>query len=775
MATNEYTYATYRVHEVKNASAQAVLMRHLSHWPWFLLSIGAALIGASIYTLYQQPVYKVQASLLIKDDKKGLSEESVLKELSIFTPKKVVENEIEILRSRTLMTDIVSQLGIDVQYFGETPWGMREIYKQAPVRLVVERPKAALYETELKLSFTKNGIVQINEHPYPINQSVDSPYGRIRVFARHPLKNDTKPMLIRVYPRSLAVTGYLDRLKVEPTSKASTVLQISLEDPVPEKGEAIINQLIMAYNKAAVVDKNRVAYATLHFIENRLRLISGELAAAEKRVESYKAAQGITDLGTQAQSFLLRVQQNDAQLNQTDIQLGILRDVENYVNSKIEARTVTPATLGLNDPILLGLLTRLTELEAQHDEISRTTSIRNPLLQTLESQIKAARTSISENLSSMKQMLSGTRQHLVSANLELESTIRTLPHKERALVDITRQQYIKNNLYTYLLEKREETALSYASTVSDSRIVDPASSGDEPVKPVKRMIYLLFGVFGLLFPVGIMSVYDLMNDRVNRRSEVESATSVPILGEVMHSKNRQALVVQTPSRSVISEQIRALRTNLQFLRSHPRDSQVVLFTSSISGEGKSFISLNLGASLALVNQTTVILEMDLRKPKLHSLLGIKNAAGLSNYLIGEAGLEDVLQPVPGFPNYWIITSGPLPPNPTELMSTPRLSALFEELRQRFAFTIVDSSPIGLVTDAQLIAPFADSTLYVVRHDMTPKVHLRMLDSLNKDQRFPRLGIILNDVQTTQAGYYNYNNNYYTPEPKSAIRRLIERI
>lgn len=767
---NNYAYTPYQIYEGDNTpNLRVVLMRYLKHWPWFILSLVLALAGGYVYSLFQTPIYKVQTSLLIKDDKKGLSEESILKELDIFEPKKVVENEVEILHSYALMDKVVSGLGLNVQYFIPTNTGNREIYNESPLRFIVEKANSSLYDTDLNVTVASAKTVNINDVIYPINQSIQTPYGKLRVFARRPLNVNSEPLVIRVLPQGEAVDTYLKHFTIEPSSKASTVLQLSLEDAVPRKGEAVLNKLVSEYNQAAIVDKNIVASNTLNFIEERLRLIAGELSTVEKGVESFKSAEGITDLSSQAQAFLETVKENDAQLNQASIQLGAIQDIERYVNRKSDERGVAPATISISDPILIALIGKVSELELQRDQLSRTTTASSPILQSVDSQIKATKASLAENIQNVKQTLTNTQSKLKATNRQLENQIRTIPGKERALVNITRQQAIKNNLYTYLLEKREETALSYASAVADSRTIDPPRSGRDPVKPVKSTIFLLFGLLGLMLPVGVIAGRDALNDRVSRRSDVEDASQVPILGEIAASRNSDPLVMVSGKRSVIAEQIRSLRTNLQFLRSNPTGSQVVLFTSSISGEGKSFLSLNLGASLALVDRPTVILEMDLRKPKLHSVLGIPNSAGLSNYLIQEATLDDVLQEIPGFPNYHIITSGPLPPNPSELLSGQQLEKLFQELRDRFDYVIVDSPPIGLVTDAQLIAPYADSTMFIVRSDHTPKNCLRMVDLLYKENRFQRLNVILNSVGQGESYYYSYG--YYEKDPGKPQRAL----
>lgn len=768
-----YPYAPHQIYEAENSpNLRVVLMRYARYWKWFVLSVMLAGTAAYVYKLFQTPIYEIKTSLLIKDDKKGLSEDNILKEIDIFAPKKVIENETEILKSYAMMDKVVGGLGLDVQYFRPSATLKEEIYDTSPIRVLVEKASPSLYDSELTIMVEDSRTVRIDDNTYPINQSIQTPYGRLRIFPRQPLKAGMEPVLVEVLPRQQAVDEFLTNLTVQSSSKASTVLLLTLEDAVPRRGRAVLNRLISEYNQAAVVDKNIVAANTLNFIEERLRLIAGELTIVEKGVESYKSAEGITDLSSQAQAFLATVQQNDAQLSQASIQLGVIKDIERYVDSKANDRGAAPATLSVSDPVLVGLVGKVSELELQRDQLSRTTTASNPLLQTLDSQIKATKTSLNENIQSLKQSLFGTQQKLRSTNRQLEDRIRTIPRKERKLVDITRQQAIKNNLYTYLLEKREETALSYASTVADSRTIDPPRSSTEPVKPVTSTIFMLFGLLGLLLPVGVIAARDTLNDRVSHRSDVEEVSQMPILGEIMASRNMDPMVMISGKRSVVAEQIRTLRTNLQFLRSNPTDSQVVLFTSSISGEGKSFLSLNLGASLALVDRPTVILEMDLRKPKLHTVLNLPNTVGISNYLIQEASLDDILKPVPGFQNYQIITCGPLPPNPAELLSSPRLEQLFVELRQRFAYVIVDSPPIGLVTDAQLIAPFVDATMFMVRHDHTPKAYLRMIDNLWKEHRFQRLNLILNGVGGGESYQYGYRyGGYYDEDNKSAQSAL----
>ncbi|MBC3783954.1 GumC family protein [Spirosoma utsteinense] len=764
MATNSsnYSYVPYQVMDMGGTDLRATLLRYFRHWYWFILSTGLMLALAFFYLRYQQPTYKSQASLLVKDEKKGLDSESMLKELEIFAPKKVVENEIEVLKSYTLMDRVVKQLHLDVVYWRDTPFGKREIFNQSPIRLIVEQAKSSLYVADkpLKISFVNTTTVRIDDQLCPINSSVQTPYGRLRIFTRQPISVATEPVYVQVFSHVKVVNDYLRVLKAEPTSKASTVIMLSLETGVPDKGEVILNRLIDVYNEAAVLDKNRVASNTLNFIEERLQLVAGELETVEKGVERYKSAQGITDLTTQAQGFLETVQRNDAELSQVSIQLGTLRDIEEYIQQQPGNRNGTPATLGLSDPTLINLIQTATKLEVQRNELAQTVPEQNPLLRTINAQIRSVKADIAENVGTMRTMLTTAQRQFAQTNEKIEGTIRTIPAKERALLNITRQQAIKNELYTYLLRKREETAVSFASTISDSRVIDVARSDIKPAKPNQPLTYLLFLLIGLIIPVGFMATRDVVNNRVIRRTDVEEQTQTPILGEIVRKRSPDSLVVSSRMHSVISEQIRALRTNLSFLRESRTGSQVLLFTSSINGEGKSFLSLNLGASLALVGSRTVILEMDLRKPQLRNSLDLADGPGLSNYLIGESAVDALIQPIDDNENYYIIRSGPLPPNPSELLSSSLLEKLIIELRERFDYVIIDAPPVGLVTDAQLIAPFADATLYIVRHDVTPRNYLKMVEMLHREKRFNKLNIVLNGVGDGEPNYYSYGHKGY---------------
>lgn len=754
MAQSNHDYVSYQVIQPDNSALQTYLLPTLRYWPWLVASVALALAGAHAYLLYKQPIYRIQASLLLQDEKRGNGQTNPLKELEVYAPKKMVENELEVLRSSALMSQVVDALHLNNRYFRQTSFGKREIYAESPVWVLVESGQPAAYKKPLELRFPTPESVQLNGRTYPLNQRIQTPYGQLRVLTRQPVGPRTEPVLVQLMGQADAVGLYTGNLKVEPTTKTSTVIRLTLDDAVPQKGEAILNSLINAYNQAAVTDKNKVAANTLQFVEKRLRMVSGELASVEKNVEQYKSTLGITDLSDQAKSFLQTTKQNDTQLNQVNIQLAALNDLQQFITAQSDQRGGTPATVGLNDPTLLGEINKLSQLELRRDELTQTTSEDNPMLQTLGNQIKATKNNISGNIRTMKSMLTSSKEQYVAENEKLAGDIRTIPQQERRLMDITRQQTIKNNHYNYLLQKREELAIAFAASLADSRILDAATSSGSPVKPVGIVIYALFGLVGLLVPTAAIAGKRALNTRVTRRVDVESVTQVPILGEVMNKRHRDILVVAPHQRSVLAEQIRSIRTNLHTSIGPADGRQVLLFTSSMSGEGKSFVSLNLGASLALMAQPTVIVEMDMRMPRLHQLFDIDNSVGLSSYLNGNATLADILKPVPGHPNYFIIPCGPLPPDPSELLGGPNVKQLIELLRDQFRYILLDAPPIGIVTDAQVVAPYADATLFVIRHGVTPKHSLKLLDTLHREQRFKNLSIILNAVGGGEAYHFN---------------------
>jgi capsular exopolysaccharide synthesis family protein len=373
----------------------------------------------------------------------------------------------------------------------------------------------------------------------------------------------------------------------------------------------------------------------------------------------------------------------------------------------------------------------------------------------------------------------------------LEGKLQAIPSKGQQLAEKNRQQKIKEELYLFLLQKREETAIASASTVSDSKVVEPALAGNSPISPNTRSAYMIAFILGLVVPGSVIALREYLNDRVHGRVDIERLTDAPFMGEIGHSEDAIALVVKHNSRRFISEQFRIIRTNLQFILSKT-ENPVVLVTSSFSGEGKSFVSTNIGAVMALTGKRTVILELDIRKPKVVSNLDLKRQKGITNYIIGSASIDEIIMPVPNVEKLFVISCGPVPPNPAEMLLDPKLKQLFDEVKKRFDIVIVDTAPVGLVSDAMVIGRHADCTLYILRQGHTYKNQVRLIDELYTQKKLPRLSVLLNDMKGgvgygSYYGYgaygygsknrygYGYGYGYFDMEEKKKKKNIIKRI
>ena len=758
--------------ENNETNIKEVTFKHLSYWKWFACSFFLALIIAFFYLKLQTPQYNIQSSIQIKEDKNKSDQDDLIKQLNMFASDKGVDNEIELLKSYTLMQKVVSALNLNVQYFeSHSPvlnfngflrlnfnaresiddyFRDKELYTQSPFTLEVIRPNAIIYEHPLELTLVNPNTIKLNGVTIPLDKETETPYGLLKVHQAIKYSKVTK-IKILVQTTGVFTESLIKDLKIEPSSKVSAVLLMNLKDPVKQRGCDILNKLIDFYNQAKLEDKNKVATSTLVIIENRLKMISQELGDVEKNVENFKSGNQITDISEQSKLFLSSVQGNDIELNKVKIQQQVLDEIIKYVHSNANNTGTVPSTLGINEPVLLSLINQLVELESKKLNMSKLVKSDNPLLISMNDQVAALRQNIDENIASQQKSLAIARQQFEVRNAKMESMLQTIPGKERLLVDINRQQSIKNNLYLFLLQKREETALSFSSAESDSLTIDIPHAGNDPVSPKTSLIYLVFAIIGLAVPFSTIKINDLFNDKILRRKDIIDATGATILGEISYTDHDEPLVVNNTG-SVFAEQIRSLRTNLPYITSG-KTPQSILFTSSISGEGKSFIAINLGASLAMMNKKTVILDFDLRKPMLNTLLNIDNKKGISNYLMDQVKLEEIIFPVAEQPNLSIISSGPVQNSPVELMVNGRLDDLMIALREKFDFIIVDAPPIGIVTDAQVLVEHADATLYVLRHDYTPKSYLKFFDVLYKSKKFKHMNLIFNGVK--EGGRYGY--------------------
>ncbi|RYF70247.1 MAG: polysaccharide biosynthesis tyrosine autokinase, partial [Cytophagaceae bacterium] len=696
--------------------------KYLRNWYWFALTLVISIVGMFGYLTTLKYSFNAQASILIKeeDNMGGSSKQALMEELDMFGSKKQVENEIEVLKSYKLAQKVVDDLGLDIVYSYRNRWRVRDIYRDAPIVVKVLKPTESAYDVPINVTVASNEAI-VGGANCPFGQATQSPLGLILVTKRDSVIIQRTAITVTMQHREAAIKSFVKQLRVSQPNKSASVLFLTMEDTAPDRAEAYLDRLIYFYELSSLQDKNRVAANTLRFVEDRLGIISRELTTVEGDIQRYKTNSGIVDLSSESELFLDKVKENDTQLSQVNIQLGTLREIETYLASKSGNRVVSPSTVGLESPTLTGLIGNLLDLEGQREKLIRTVPEKSVPIETIDDQIRSTKRNIADNVQTLRRILLNTQSSLQTTNKRIESTIRTIPQKERQLLDISRQASIKGNLYTYLLQKREETAMSFASTVSDLRVIDDAKGDPQPVKPVKRNYYLVALLIGLFLPVLALWLLDYFNNKISRKTQIEDATATPIIGEIIQSDSTESPLEMTPkSRLLLSEQIRALRTNIQFFNPDGGTKQTILITSSISGEGKSFISLNLAASLAIADKKVVMLELDMRKPKLHRYIKETSPQGLSSYLSGQATMDEIIKPVPGYTNLFFIPCGIIPPNPSELISGDKMRYLFENLHEHFDIVIADTPPVGLVTDANILAKYASMTLYIVRHMYTGK-------------------------------------------------------
>ena len=772
--------------EAPEFNVQEYIRRYLRYWYLFPFFLILTLTVAFFYLQITQDVYTTSATLLIKDEKKGTgmaAGSEILEELTQFSGSKLVENEIEVLSSLTLLAQVVENLGLGVSYDAKDGLHTVDLYKGTSLVVTPTILTDYAYTTPLiieledSLHFRINGEKDLKTY----GQTLRNEWGEFKVQRADSIK-DLGYAEVQVHFHDLAkmAESVQERLTVQQPNVKSTVLELTLDDTSPQRGRDMLNMLLDVYVQSNLNDKNREASNTLKFIEDRLGLLTGELGDVEGEVASFKSSRGLTDIGAEAQIFLENIQQNDSKLNEVNTQMKVLESVDAFISES--GSNAAPATYLINDPVMVSLISRLTDLQLQQERYARITTANNPLLETVNTQIANTRQAIRENSQNLRRGLSATKQNLESINNRFSAGLRTMPQKEQQYVGIKRQQTIKENLYLYLLQKREETALAYASTVTDSRLVDAPKTAFKPVAPKRSVIWLGSGMAGLVLPLLLVNLLFLLNNTVQGRDEVEGATQTAILGEIgtmkTDSKNGEDTIIRMTSRTAVAEQFRALRTNLQYLGDG--NSRVLLFTSSIGGEGKSFVTINLGASLAYFDKKVVIVGLDLRKPSLHTRLGISNDRGATNYFIGQSTLPSLIQTTTVHPNLDVLVSGPLPPNPSELLGNGRLPSLIEKLREKYDYVLVDAPPFGLVTDAALIAEHVDTTLYVVRHNYTLRDHLRRIADLKRNRRFPNLSIVFNGVNYGAGygygyGYGGYGYGYYADEKETTIRTVSERM
>ncbi len=746
----------------KENFSQMLVSKFLPYWPLFIIFAILSVAGAFVYLRYATPIYEASATLIIKDEKKGNEDSKLTESLDMISSKKIVENEIEVIQSRTLMDNVVKKYHLYAPVFDQGKVKAVSAYTTSPVTVVALTPDSLKGQDKIELDYDKKSrTVTLNKkYKCSMNEFLNTPYGILK-FIPNKYQSpgyEHKQLYFSLVDPKVAAMRILPNLNVAPSSKLSTVVNLGYRDEIPERGEDILNGLIQAYEESAILDKNLLARNTLKFVEERLNIVAADLAAIEQKVQQYKSGKSAVDISTQGQLYLQNVSTNDQKLSEVNMQLSVLDQVEKFVANKNNGEGIVPSTLGVSDPMLSGLIDKLYSSELEYEKLKTTVGENNPKLVSLKDQISKIRPNILENIQSQRQSLTAAKSNLNVTNSNYNSILNTVPQKERQLLDISREQNIKSSIYSFLLQKKEESALSYASTVSNSRVVDTAQAGAFPVSPNKKLIYLVALAIAMALWVAVITLKEAFTGKILYRREIEALTAIPIIGEVAFEKSKNPIVIQAGKRSFIVEEFRKLRTSLSFLGIDATHKKI-LVTSNISGEGKSFIASNLAVSIALTGKKVVLVDLDLNMPTQSKIFGVHQELGVTDFLQGKKYPEDIIKPLEGHENLFFISGGELPENPSELLLNGKISELIEYLDNSFDMVIIDTSPIVLITDAYILSEMCDATLYVMRHGYTPKLLVKRVDENLEINPIHNPAIVFNGVKTRGLFRNNYGYGY----------------
>jgi capsular exopolysaccharide synthesis family protein len=760
------------------------------------------MLVAGIFILTAEKQYESSAALLINDEEKGVDDAEMIESINFFKTKKIVENEIEVISSREVITKVVNQLDLYAPIYKKSGFKTVTAYESAPVRIKLSKPRDKshyIFDDEHSFTFdSSKKQVTIDGQNYEIDKWLNSPYGKGEImFYSNPknesrLDNDT--YYFRFTSPRFVTEQIFEGLSAKASSKLSTVIRLEYKTPNAVLGEDILGELINAYKMSAVEDRDAVARNTLEFIETRMNEVGSELESVEKELENYRAQEGVIDLSKQGNMYLQNVGDYDRQLNEINIKLSILNNVRRYVNSKNKSGMMVPSTVGVDDPILSQLLADLYDAEIEYARLKETTAVNNPILVAVSNRIAKLRPSIIEIVNNQRANLQGSRSNISSTSGKYNKALQVLPEQERKLIEITRRKKNVSDQFDYLVQKREETALAYAPTSNDVKIIESPQTTLNPVSPKKSLILFMAMLLSLGFSMAVIVARELISSKILYRSELENYIDLPVIGELSHIEKesdgsqiitndkvsipqriknalksfnskftkpisrKEGMLTRDNEDIFIVDQFRQILAYLGFY-SRRRSVKKLLITSSIQGEGKSYVSSSLAQTLAFSGKKVALVDMDLRNREISTLYNYENVLGISNYLSGDLNYKHIARVV-GEDQLHVLPAGTKAINSSELLTSERLDKLVKNLEADYDFILFDTPPINLVSDAQTLNHFCDKTVLIVRHGFTPKFVIEHLDENIFAKGFKNCSVVFNGVKNRgMVNKYSYGYGY----------------
>lgn len=783
----ENIYSDFYQEEGKRVDYKAIFFEYLLYWPVIVGVLVCFIVGAYIYLRYCEPVYSVSSTVLIKQadhSKSGSSAfASSIQDFGSFSVANDFENELEILQSYTLIKKVVTTLGLYIDYAEDGGFGYDPVmYQTSPIQVWMAPEEADRLPSALQIQMEclPQGKVnaalhyQIGKETCSLEKSFDklpavfiTPVGTLNLSWRtdsvSKRLNSPLFLLATIESPSVAADKYKMHLTAEPVGDFTSIVKLTCEDVSVRRGVDFLRMLVTQYNNEANEDKNQVATRTAQFIDERIRIINAELGSTESELAEYKQRAGLTDLSADAQLALQESSEYDKQRAENTNQLRLIAFLRSYIDDPKNRYEVIPANVGLADGALVNVIAQYNELLVERKRLLRSSNENNPMLINLDASIAVTRNTVLTTVENVEKGLQITRNSLDLQAGKYQSRINRAPQQERELISITRQQEIKANLYLMLLQKREENAITLAATANNGRIIEePRRSG--LVAPNTLNIYFVALVLGLFFPIMGIYLVRLLRFKIESRVDVERITNVSVIGDVplVDNVKTDSVVIKENENGLMEEVFRNVRTNIQYMLQEGQ--KVILFTSTVQGEGKSFNAANLAVSFAFMDRRTVVVGMDIRKPKLNHIFGLSGKLpGMTQFLASPSSVDllSLCQPTAVSPNLYVLPSGAVPPNPTELVARKSLEQAIDLLKQHFDYVILDTAPIGMVTDTRLIARVADLSVYVCRAGYTHKNDFELINELEQEKKLPNLCVLINgiDMSKRKNGYYYSYGKY----------------
>jgi len=733
------------------------------YWWCFAASVAFFVLLGTAYYLRKAPQWTTDAAIMLRQ--KDMGADDALSSLSMLglAGNTAAEDEVVVLSSRGLLYQTIDALNLwegsskrgGLRWETEFPGSALkidylELTEDAQIHAfsVKVKPTKKGYTVKTKMGFFHRSTTRVKDLSSPIETGV----GTIMIHANRALSCDTT---YRVYHarREAVVASYRKVINVGQHKKESNIIKLSITSPCPARDKALLHQLVEQYNLNAIVDKNMIATNTAAFIEERLAIISAELSDAENAVAQYKEDNSIADLNTQAQLFLNASSAEQRAMAEIETQLSLVDYVDEFLRDETKRNSLIPSNLGLTDASLANVLSEYNALLLQRMRILRTAMDDNPVIEQMTEQLETMRQNIIATIGSVRESLRIRQQNLQAQDTKYNRQIQDAPEQEREYVRMVRQQQIKERLYIYLYQKREENALMLAATTMPAKIIDVPQRDLESKRPKLLKLLIICIFLGLMLPAGVLYLYMLLNDKIDDAKDFERRIHAPMLGQLVQNSRNAHIAIREGESTVSAELFRLIRTNLRYVIPTDTKSPVILVTSSINGDGKSYVATNTALSLAMLGKKVALVGLDIRKPMLATYFGLRDKGHLTDYLAEPSvELDDIIVPSVEHKNLDVIPCGIIPPNPAELLQAERVDELFAELRKRYDYIIVDTAPVALVSDTYMLDRIADMTIYVFRYKYTP---LEMIDYMNQvveQKRMHNVACVLNGVKGLRAGY-----------------------